>query len=138
VHTITKSENETFSLAKKFSKKLRNGDVIALIGELGAGKSVFTRGLLYGCGITDKYIASPTFTLINIYHGKKTVYHFDVYRLSDPQELYDLGYEEYFFGDGITIIEWADKIEDYLPKEHTKVEMKVISETGRYISIKKG
>lgn len=132
---ISNSEKDTFRTADDLSRGLKPGDVLALTGELGSGKSVFARGLLHGFGIKDKYIASPTFTLINIYKGKLPVYHFDVYRLNSPDELINLGYEEFFFGDGVTIIEWADKVKDFLPEKYIKIELKVLSEKGRLITI---
>ncbi|HRZ86231.1 MAG TPA: tRNA (adenosine(37)-N6)-threonylcarbamoyltransferase complex ATPase subunit type 1 TsaE [bacterium] len=132
---LTKSEKETFKKAQEFGRTLERGDVVALNGELGSGKSVFTRGLLHSLGVRHKYLASPTFTLINMYRGDVPVYHFDVYRFEDPRELDGLGYEEFFFGEGVTIVEWADKVAAYLPRKHIRVSLKVLSETGRLIVI---
>jgi len=132
---MTRSEKETYKRGQELAKTLVPGDVVGLIGELGAGKSVFTRGILHGLGITDTYIASPTFTLINVYRGKLPVYHFDVYRLEDPDELDGIGYEEFFFGDGVTIVEWADKVQNHLPKKYIKVSLKVLSANGRLLNI---
>ena len=110
----TKSAEESKRLGFHLGKLLKKGDVVGLMGDLGAGKTVFTQGVAEGLKVKD-YVTSPTFTLINQYEGGLPFYHFDVYRLDDPEELLDLGYEEYFYGEGVTVIEWAEKIEDYLP-----------------------
>lgn len=135
LHVITRSEKETYTKGQALAKTLKAGDVVGLFGELGSGKSVFTRGLLHGLGIREKYIASPTFTLINVYEGKLPVYHFDVYRLEDPEELDGIGYEEFFYGSGVTIVEWADRVQNHLPKKYIKVSLKVLSEKGRLLDI---
>jgi tRNA threonylcarbamoyladenosine biosynthesis protein TsaE len=135
LHFLSRSEKETFKKGKEFARTVKPGDVIGMFGELGSGKSVFTRGVLHGLGIQEKYIASPTFTLINVYQGKLPVYHFDVYRLEGPDELDGLGYEEFFFGDGVAIVEWADKVENHLPRKYIKVSLKVVSENGRLVTI---
>ncbi|PKM82821.1 MAG: tRNA (adenosine(37)-N6)-threonylcarbamoyltransferase complex ATPase subunit type 1 TsaE, partial [Firmicutes bacterium HGW-Firmicutes-13] len=117
---ITKSPEETLKLGTILGTLLQKGDVIGLFGELGTGKTVFTRGIARGLKVED-YVTSPTFTLINEYSGSLPLFHFDVYRLDDPEELLELGYEEYFYGEGITVIEWAEKIEDYLPPGYLAV-----------------
>ncbi len=123
---ITKSPEETLKLGTILGTLLQKGDVIGLFGELGTGKTVFTRGIARGLKVED-YVTSPTFTLINEYSGSLPLFHFDVYRLDDPEELLELGYEEYFYGEGITVIEWAEKIEDYLPPGYLAV---YFSKTG--------
>jgi tRNA threonylcarbamoyladenosine biosynthesis protein TsaE len=115
---ISKSPEETLVAGRIIGEILEGGDVVALMGELGTGKTTITQGIARGLGISEKYyITSPTFTLINEYPGKNTLYHLDVYRLSGPDDLTDMGYEEYFFGDGVVVIEWAEKIKDILPDD---------------------
>lgn len=111
-----KGLEETKEFGIKIGNILKGGDIVCLNGELGAGKTTLTKSIGLGLGVTD-YITSPTFTLINEYSGRLPVYHFDVYRLENADELYDLGFDEYFYGKGVCIIEWADKIEKLLPRE---------------------
>ena len=93
------------------------GQVIALIGDLGAGKTTLTKYIAEGLGVTE-HVQSPTFTIVREYHsGRMPLYHFDVYRIDDSEEMYEIGYEEYFYGDGLCVVEWADKIEDLLPED---------------------
>jgi len=108
------SAKETENIAKAFAKTLKAGDVVCLWGDLGVGKTAFAGGLSKGLGVTE-YISSPTFTVVNCYEGKLPVYHFDVYRISDSEEMYEIGYEEYVYGDGVSIIEWPGLIADILP-----------------------
>ena len=111
---------------------LERGDVVALIGELGSGKTCFTQGLAKGLGVEENVpVVSPTFTLINEYPGKIPLIHLDVYRLSGPRDLEDMGYEEYFEGGGIIVIEWAEKIRDILPAKTLFVSMRYIDENTR-------
>lgn len=110
------SAKETENIAKAFSKTLKAGDVVCLWGDLGVGKTAFAGGLSKGLGVTE-YISSPTFTVVNCYEGNLPVYHFDVYRISDSEEMYEIGYEEYVYGDGVSIIEWPGLISDILPEE---------------------
>jgi len=111
---------------------LERGDVVALIGELGSGKTCFTQGLAKGLGVEENVpVVSPTFTLINEYPGKIPLIHLDVYRLSGPRDLEDMGYEEYFEGGGIIVIEWAEKIRDILPAKTLFVGMRYIDENTR-------
>lgn len=106
---------DTFSIAVELGKKARPGDIYCLEGELGTGKTVFAGGLAEGLGIHEP-ITSPTFTIIQEYYsGRIPLYHFDVYRIADVEEMYEIGYEGYFFGDGVCLIEWASQIEELLP-----------------------
>lgn len=115
-----KSEEETTKFGFELGSSLQKGDIVALIGDLGTGKTALTKAIAWGMGITET-ITSPTFTIVQEYmSGRLPLYHFDVYRISDPEEMYELGYEEYFFGEGVCVIEWADLIEELLPEE-TKV-----------------
>lgn len=115
------NEYETEKLGIKLAEKLVPGSVVALSGDLGTGKTTFSKAIAKGLGITS-LITSPTFTIINEYkEGRLPLYHFDVYRITDEEELYELGYEEYFYGKGVCIVEWADRIEDYLPKDAMRI-----------------
>ena len=117
---ITNSEEETKKIAREFASKLSKNAIIVLSGELGAGKTKFTEGFLSYFGL-EKEISSPTFTIVNEYKNKKaTIYHFDVYRLSDIDEFYAIGGDEYF-SKGICIIEWGEIIEDIIPKDRIKI-----------------
>jgi tRNA threonylcarbamoyladenosine biosynthesis protein TsaE len=132
---ITNSAEETQNLAASLAPLLKAGDVINLSGDLGAGKTCFTKGVARGLGIKDK-VTSPTFNLIKEYMNSFPLYHFDVYRLDGPDELGDLGYEEYFYGTGITIIEWGDKILSLLPEIHLRIEFKrLLDEEARELRI---
>lgn len=114
-----KNENETRKFGEELAGTLKAGDIIALIGDLGTGKTTLTKYIARELGIMQA-ITSPTFNIICEYHeGRLPLYHFDVYRLNSSDEMLELGYEEYFFGDGVCIVEWADKIQDLLP-ENTK------------------
>lgn len=133
---ISKSPEETMSLGEKFAKGLKKGDCVALIGDLGAGKTVFTKGIARALGVKNaQYVNSPTFVIIKEYKGKRPLYHFDLYRLDKHSSLDDMNYEEYFYGDGITVIEWADKIRELLPKKYIEVKLSVIDENKRRIEI---
>lgn len=120
--TTAASARETLELGRMLGGLLKEGDVIALFGDLGTGKSVFTQGVAQGLGV-ECCVTSPTFVLINEYQGVLPLYHFDVYRLDDPDEVLELGYEEYFYGEGVTVIEWAEKIIEYLPNEYLAVTL---------------
>lgn len=110
----SKSPKETEEIAIEFAKKLKIGDVVTLDGDLGAGKTAFTQGLAKGLGVQG-YVNSPTFTIINCYEGDVSLYHFDVYRIENCDEMYEIGYDEYVGGDGIAVIEWSEKIAEILP-----------------------
>ena len=110
----------TKKIAQDFAKSLKPGDVVCMYGDLGAGKTEFVRAMAQEFGITD-YITSPTFTIVNEYKGTLDLYHFDVYRIADSDEMYEIGYDEYIDGDGICVIEWAEFIEDILPPHRYNV-----------------
>ncbi|OGO77277.1 MAG: tRNA (adenosine(37)-N6)-threonylcarbamoyltransferase complex ATPase subunit type 1 TsaE [Clostridiales bacterium GWB2_37_7] len=113
---ISKSAEQTYKLGEKLGKNLQQGDIICLTGDLGAGKTAFTKGIGAGLDVKE-FITSPTYTIINEYNGSIPLFHFDVYRLEGVEEMYELGYEEYFFGDGAVVIEWADIVKDIIPQE---------------------
>ena len=111
------SEKDTYDLGFKMAEAAAPGDIFCLDGDLGVGKTVFTAGFAKGLGINTP-ICSPTFTILQVYEeGRLPLYHFDVYRIGDPDEMFELGYEEYFYGDGICVVEWADIIEELLPED---------------------
>ncbi|RID82961.1 tRNA (adenosine(37)-N6)-threonylcarbamoyltransferase complex ATPase subunit type 1 TsaE [Peribacillus asahii] len=110
---ISRGEEETARFAGRLAEHLEGGDVLALEGDLGAGKTAFTKGLAKGLGVT-RTVNSPTFTIIKEYHGRLPLYHMDVYRVSESEE--DLGFDEYFEGEGVTVIEWAHLIQNQLPE----------------------
>ncbi len=103
------------------------GSLIALVGELGAGKTCMAQGIIKGLGVVDAYISSPSYTLINEYQGRYPIYHFDLYRLDNSQQVEELGYEEYFFGQGVTIIEWADKVRELLPRHYLELKLEKLA-----------
>jgi len=112
---------ETAALGERIGKEARPGEVYTLIGDLGVGKTVFTQGFAKGLGIQD-HVNSPTFTILQVYEeGRLPFYHFDVYRISDPSEMDEIGFEEYVFGQGVSMIEWANLIEEILPEKHVQV-----------------
>ena len=114
------SAEETFALGKKLGEEATPGMIYRMTGNLGVGKTVFTKGFAVGLGVTDT-VNSPTFTIVQEYKGRLPFYHFDVYRIEEPEEMEEIGYEDYFFGDGVCMIEWAELIEELLPKEAVKI-----------------
>lgn len=113
----TRTPEETFALGKKIGENAVPGQIFTLTGDLGVGKTVFTQGVAAGLGI-EEAISSPTFTIIQVYEsGRLPFYHFDVYRIGDIEEMEEIGYDDYFFGEGICLIEWANLIEEILPEK---------------------
>lgn len=130
---ITKSEKETFLLGKQLAKSFRGKEIVFLRGELGAGKTVFAKGLASGMGLKDvNQVCSPSFTLINIYQAKFPIYHIDLYRLEKDEEILDLGWEDYI-GEGVIIVEWAEKVSFQL--DAIQVTLKIRDGDQRYITI---
>ena len=123
------SYEETQKFAEKFSKTLKAGDVLCMYGDLGVGKTAFVQGLAKGLGI-DVPITSPTFTIVNEYSGRLPLYHFDVYRIGDIEEMDEVGFEEYVMGDGVSLIEWANLIEEILPEHYRQVTIEKDLEKG--------
>lgn len=136
----THSPEETFSFARRIGEKAQQGEVFVLTGDLGAGKTVFTQGFAAGLAITEP-VNSPTFTILQIYEGGRCpLYHFDVYRIGDISEMEEIGYEDCFYGEGVSLIEWGDLIEEILPEQYTKVTILREAEKGfdyRKIKIEK-
>lgn len=114
------SVEETAKLGQRLGEILQKGDTVCLTGDLGTGKTAFTGGIAKALGISG-YITSPTFTIVNEYEGNLPLYHFDVYRIGDPGEMFETGYDEYISGEGITVIEWAELISDILPPDRVEV-----------------
>ncbi|ETP73107.1 ATPase, YjeE family [Lachnospiraceae bacterium JC7] len=123
------SADETFAFGKKLGEAAKPGDIICLDGDLGVGKTVFTQGFAAGLNIDD-YVNSPTFTIVKEYEGRLPLYHFDVYRIGDSSEMEEIGYEDYFYGKGVTIIEWPELILDIIPKEAHWIRIKKDLEKG--------
>ena len=123
------SEKDTFDMGRQIGEKAVPGDVYTLVGDLGVGKTVFTKGLAKGLGIEEP-VSSPTFTIVQIYEeGRMPLYHFDVYRIGDVEEMDEIGYEDCIYGEGVSLIEWADLIEEILPEHY--VEIKIEKDPGR-------
>lgn len=116
----TVSAEETYAVGKIFGESARAGGIFCLSGDLGVGKTVFTKGFASGLGITEP-VNSPTFTIVQEYEGRLPFYHFDVYRIADPEEMEEIGYEEYFFGQGVCMIEWAELIEELIPDTAVRI-----------------
>ena len=124
------SEKDTWELGFSLGEKAGTGQIFTLIGDLGVGKTVFTKGLARGLGITEP-VNSPTFTILQVYEeGRLPFYHFDVYRIGDVEEMDEIGYEDYFYGDGVCLIEWADLIEEILPEHYTEIRIEKDLEKG--------
>lgn len=139
--SISHSAAQTQRLGVRLGKLLQGGELILLDGQLGTGKTTFAQGLAQGMGITEN-INSPTFTLLKEYLSHReqpgtaqrvgpALYHFDLYRLDDPEEIIDLGFEDYFYSTGVCVVEWADKADMLWPSEHLRIRMKMLSETKR-------
>jgi tRNA threonylcarbamoyladenosine biosynthesis protein TsaE len=127
---ITKSAEETIELGKKLGELLEPGDIVSLTGDLGAGKTTLTKGVAIGMGIKED-IHSPTFTLIHEHHGDKTLYHIDLYRLETELDVESLGIEEYIHSDGITLIEWAERMQSLLPKNRLNINITMQNDDSR-------
>lgn len=126
----SKSPEDTFQIGMRLGKLAEAGEVYTLTGDLGVGKTVFTQGFAKGLGI-DESVNSPTFTILQIYEGGRLpLYHFDVYRIGSVEEMEETGYEEYIMGDGVSLIEWADLIEEILPRKRTRVLIEKDLEKG--------
>jgi len=131
----TKSREETLLLGEKIGKALKNNSIVALIGDLGAGKTTLIQGIAKGLKV-DNWVTSPTFTIINEFKGRLDLYHVDLYRIERPEDIEDIALEEYFSKNGVTVIEWADKIKELLPERSIMINMDHISENERKIDIR--
>lgn len=131
----TRSPEQTQEFGTRLGKIARPGDVILLVGKLGAGKTCLTQGIAWGLGIKE-YAASPSFVLVRELYGRLPLYHLDFYRLENLAEIAELGLDEYFYGQGISVVEWAEKALSLLPPENLLIEMEYIAETGRRLKLK--
>ena len=133
--TVTNSAAETRALGEKLASRLKPGDVVVLEGELGAGKSELARGIAKGLGVTET-VTSPSFTILNVYEsGRCPLYHFDWYRLESEEELYELGMDEYLGGDGIAVVEWAERCPDAVPENVLRIRLEVTGGESRRITV---
>jgi len=132
---ISHSPEETQNLGVRIGELTLPGDVLLLVGQLGAGKTCLTQGIAWGLGIKE-YAASPSFVLVRELYGRLPLYHMDLYRLDHLEEIADLGLDDYFYGDGASVVEWAEKGLDLLPEEHMLIEISYISDTERRLEIK--
>jgi tRNA threonylcarbamoyladenosine biosynthesis protein TsaE len=132
---ISHSPEETQDFGARLGELARPGDILLLVGELGAGKTCLTQGIARGLGIKE-YAASPSFVVVRELYGRLPLYHMDFYRLENLEEIADLGLDDYFYGQGVSVVEWADKGLSLLPPEHLLVEMSYVSDTGRRLKLK--
>ncbi len=128
---ISKSVNTTIKIGRAIAGSLQRGDIICLSGQLGAGKTVLTKGIACGLGVDMRRVTSPTFVLIRQYNGKMPLYHFDLYRLKEATDMFALGYEEYFYNEGVSVVEWPDRLGCLMPGELLKVEISFRQENQR-------
>lgn len=135
IEYTSKSISDTNAIAKELAQNAKPGDVIALVGEMGAGKTHFSKAFAKELGITST-VNSPTFTIMNSYEeGRIPLYHFDAYRIEDPDEMTEIGFEEFIYGQGVCVIEWADIIKDILPTSFLLVKIETLGENERKIKI---
>ncbi|EDS78165.1 conserved hypothetical protein [Clostridium botulinum C str. Eklund] len=126
---VVNNVDSTVNIGYQIGALANSGDIICLIGDLGTGKTHITKGIAKGLGI-DEHITSPTFNIVNEYEGNLKLYHFDVYRVNDPDEIEAIGFDEYIFGDGVSIIEWANYIEELIPEEYLNITIEKMPELG--------
>lgn len=131
---ISHSPKETQAIGRILGSSAEAGDIFLLVGGLGAGKTCLTQGIVWGLGV-DEYARSPTFVLVSQYHGRLTLYHMDLYRLDTIEEIIDLGLDEYLFGDGVCVVEWAEKAAELFPEQHVLVWLDYIDETSRRLTL---
>ena len=132
----TRGPEETLEVGRCLGRLLVSGDLVALVGDLGAGKTCLVQGIAGGLDVPESsYVRSPTFVILNVHSGRCELNHLDLYRIHSPAELEDLGYREIFYGEGVTVIEWADRIEGLLPEVHLRVSLDFRSEEERVITL---
>ena len=134
VKILSSSPEQTQAIGRVLGAKARPGDVVLLVGELGAGKTCLTQGILWGLGV-DEFARSPTFVMINEYDGRLPLYHIDLYRVDADAEIADLGLDEYLFGDGVCVVEWADRSPDPFPEEHVEIVLEHVDDTTRNLTL---
>lgn len=134
---ITKSEKETYEFAEKFAETLKSGDIILLSGDLGAGKTVFSKGIVSKLSNGKEVAVSPTFVIVNTYDCSPPVHHFDLYRINDVSELDSIGAEEYFYSDGICLVEWSERAAEVFPSYAIRVTIEKIDDEKRIIKVER-
>lgn len=134
---ISRSEAETEKIGEQFAKNLADGTVVAMYGDLGAGKTAFVRGMARGMGLTCR-VSSPTFTIVNEYEGQRELIHFDMYRLNDADELFEIGWEDYLARGAVCAVEWSEKIEDAFFGDETVLRIEKLGDNERKITIEEG
>ncbi len=132
---ISHSEEETLALAEKIISLLTPDDLLVLTGELGTGKTVFVRGLARGLGIDEMIVNSPSYTIVNEYPGNRPMYHFDLYRLGDSSELIEIGWDDYLNKNGLVVVEWGERADEFLPNRYYKITFSMMNEKEREIVI---
>jgi len=120
---LSLSVRQTLKIGRALAQQLKGGEIILLSGELGAGKTVLAKGIAEGLGVSKNEVISPTFVLLRLYKGSRILQHFDLYRIKDAGEIFALGYEEYFYSDAVTVIEWPERLKFLLPKESLKIKL---------------
>lgn len=130
----TKSAEETVELGKRIGSVLSKGSIIGFFGDLGSGKTIMIKGVAQGLGVKE-LVKSPSFVVVTEYQGRLPVYHIDLYRISKPNELPEVGFEQYLYGDGVCLIEWAERAERLLPKDVIKVQIEIIGQNQRKVTI---
>lgn len=136
IKIVSSSVKDTLGLGRAIAREVKKGDIICLVGQLGSGKTVLTKGIASGLGFKKEDVISPTFVLIRQYEAKFPVYHFDLYRLKDAVDIIRLGYEEYFYDDGVSIVEWADKLKKLTPLEYLRIEIQIRKNGARIFKLK--
>jgi len=135
LNIISHSEKETLALAEKLVPSFRQGDILILTGKLGSGKTVFVKGMAAALGIDTNLVNSPSFKIVNEYYGKYPFYHLDLYRINDPYELNEIGWEQYVNSDGLVAVEWGEKAAQYISKQYYKIVFDIIDDNQREINI---
>ena len=132
---LSKSPGETTVFGKRLAKYLKGGDIVCLLGDLGSGKTTLIKGIAQGLKVDQKKVNSPTFVLLNIYEGRLTLFHFDLYRLENVEDIRSIEYDEFLYGNGVSVIEWADRMGALLPKEYLQIELTHRSPEERLIRL---
>jgi tRNA threonylcarbamoyladenosine biosynthesis protein TsaE len=135
LNIISHSEAETFALGEKLAAVIRDGELVVLSGELGAGKTVFVKGLAKGMGINEEAATSPTFSIVHEYIGKRELYHLDLYRMTDTIELNEIGWNDYLQRQGVVVIEWGEKAGEFLPEVYYLIEFNSLNDNEREINV---
>lgn len=135
VRYLSHGARETTGLGKRLSRFLQKGDIVCLFGDLGTGKTTLAKGIAQGLKINSAFVNSPTFTLLNAYEGRLPLFHFDFYRIENEQDIFSIGYEEFLYDNGVSVIEWAERLGALLPKEYVSVRFTIRGEQKRLIQI---